>query len=253
MQQANRKEDHDASAMLVVADIRIDGGTQPRSRIDEAVVADYAQALREGVSFPDVVVFYDGANNWLADGFHRWHAARSAGLTSINAQVIAGTRRDAVLYSVGANDAHGLRRTNDDKRKAVMTLLQDDEWGKWSDREIARRCAVSHSTVILHRRSLVESTSENHTAMPNRTFTTKHGTTTTMKTANIGRRNEPIERIASRPVSSAPSTVVQMPQSRGVGLGYAHKAISFLQQIPPNDGLRDEALDTVARWIDDNR
>ena len=42
-------------------------------------------------------------------------------------------------------------------------------------------------------------------------------------------------------------------QSRGVALAYAHKAIEYLQQIPINDGLRDEALDTVAQWIVDNR
>jgi hypothetical protein len=40
-----------------------------------------------------------------------------------------------------------LRRTNADKRKAVKTLLEDEEWSKWSDREIARQCEVSHPFV----------------------------------------------------------------------------------------------------------
>ncbi len=35
----------------------------------------------------------------------------------------------------------------EDKRRAVMTLLQDVEWGQWSDREIAQRCKVEHKTV----------------------------------------------------------------------------------------------------------
>jgi len=34
---------------------------------------------------------------------------------------------DAVFNSVGANAEHGLRRTNADKRRAVLTLLNDDE------------------------------------------------------------------------------------------------------------------------------
>lgn len=58
-----------------------------------------------------------------------------------------GTTRDSVLYSVGANAAHGLRRTNEDKRRAAMTLLNDAEWAAWSDREIARQCVVDGKTV----------------------------------------------------------------------------------------------------------
>lgn len=33
------------------------------------------------------------------------------------------------------------------KRKAVLTLLNDHEWCKWSDREIGRRCGVDHMVV----------------------------------------------------------------------------------------------------------
>ena len=35
----------------------------------------------------------------------------------------------------------------EDKRRAVMTLLNDPEWSAWSDREIARQCRVSDKTV----------------------------------------------------------------------------------------------------------
>jgi hypothetical protein len=43
--------------------------------------------------------------------------------------------------------AHGLRRTNEDKRRAVLTLLRDEEWSKKSQRWIAERCGVSHQFV----------------------------------------------------------------------------------------------------------
>lgn len=33
---------------------------------------------------------------------------------------------------------------NADKRRAVETLLRDEEWSKWSDREVAKRAGVSH-------------------------------------------------------------------------------------------------------------
>jgi hypothetical protein len=94
-----------------------------------------------------VVVFDDGREKWLADGFHRLRARERVGLLTIPVLIRPGTRRDAVLYSVGANATHGLPRTNADKRRAVETLLTDSEWGQWSDREIARRCQVSNRFV----------------------------------------------------------------------------------------------------------
>ncbi len=65
-------------------------------------------------------------------------------------------------------------------RRAVLRLLNDGEWSQWSDREIARRCAVGKSFVGNLRASLATVDSE-------RTYTTKHGTPAVMKTANIGR------------------------------------------------------------------
>lgn len=49
--------------------------------------------------------------------------------------------RDAILYSCGANDRHGLRRTNEDKRRAVKKSLEDPEWSGWSSNKIAERFA----------------------------------------------------------------------------------------------------------------
>ena len=136
--------------------IRRDGGTQQRARIDDDVVAEYADAYRAGRHLPALVVFYDGADYWLADGFHRWRAAVRAELEDIDCEVRSGTRRDAVLHSVGANAHHGLRRTREDKRRAVHTLLLDEEWGSRSDRWIAEKCGVSHRTVAAHRADLEE-------------------------------------------------------------------------------------------------
>ena len=113
-----------------------------------------------------------------------------------------GTLRDAVLFSVGANAAHGLRRTNADKRRAVETLLADAEWSAWSDREIARRCCVHHDMVAVARKSLADSASEKPAE---RTYTTKHGTPATMNTANIGKVQEPVEYPAPYAAAIAPA------------------------------------------------
>jgi hypothetical protein len=116
--------------------------------------------------------------------FHRIIAAEELGLVEITADVREGTRRDAILYAVGANAAHGLKRTNRDKRNAVRLLLKDPEWSAWSNVEIGNRCNVSPEMVRQHRASLPTVGSEPQ----RRTYTTKHGTTATMQTGNIGAR-----------------------------------------------------------------
>jgi len=110
-------------------------------------------------------------------------AAEEAGLTDIAADVRQGTRRDAILHSVGANAAHGLRRTSEDKRRAVKTLLADPEWHEWSESEIARRCAVSHTTVQrLHDKSTCIMCKSNEPTQPR-----KGADGRTINTANIAK------------------------------------------------------------------
>lgn len=149
---------------LPISAIRTDGGTQMRAGLNEVAIHDYLidmiQAGGWG-SFPPVTVYHDGQDHWLADGFHRLAAYRliatprdaDGPIPCAPAIVLAGTQRDAVLHAAGANASHGLRRSNADKRRAVLTLLSDPEWARWSDREIARRCRVDHGTVAELRRA----------------------------------------------------------------------------------------------------
>lgn len=112
--------------------------------VSERVAAEYVEAMKAGAKFPPVVVFRDSAGtHWLADGFHRCRAVEIAGGASVAADVREGDRRDALLYAAGANAAHGARRTNKDKRRAVAALLADPEWASKGDAWIAERCAVS--------------------------------------------------------------------------------------------------------------
>lgn len=131
------------SLSLIVADEDV----QPRAVLSQETISEYAEHMAAGVQFPPVMAFLDGTYYWLADGFHRFEAAKKSGLSTILAEVRQGYRRDAVLYAVGANAAHGLKRTNQDKRRAVETLLSDPEWCQWSAREIARTCGVSNTFV----------------------------------------------------------------------------------------------------------
>lgn len=166
-----------------LSDIRIDGGTQPRAQIDTEVVADYAAEMKLGTVFPDVVVFFDGKHHWLGDGFHRYHGAITAECNDIAAEIRNGTKRDAILYSVGANAEHGLRRSNEDKRLAVDTLLKDEEWTQWSDHKIAKACAVSQPFVSNRRQLITVISCE--PATKTRRFE-RGGSESEMRTASIG-------------------------------------------------------------------
>ncbi|MGB8700580.1 MAG: ParB N-terminal domain-containing protein, partial [Thermosynechococcaceae cyanobacterium] len=164
---------------LEISLIRLDGGTQPRADHSQDLVDEYADAMKAGATFPPITVFSDGADFWLADGFHRIQAASNLGFSVISVEIIHGSLRDAVLYSTGVNATHGLRRSNDDKRKAVLTLLLDPEWSQWSDREISRKCGVSNRFVSNLRKEVTVNGSQS--------LLRKGGDGRTINTSNIGK------------------------------------------------------------------
>jgi hypothetical protein len=132
---------------LAVDQISDDPALQPRQQMDLDIIREYSAAWLEGANFPPVEVYFDGEDYWLADGFYRVRSARKAGLSAIHAVVYEGTKRDALIHSLGANAIHGVRRTIIDKRKAIVTMLNDEEWCLWSNAEIGRACKVSASLV----------------------------------------------------------------------------------------------------------
>lgn len=133
--------------------IRTDGGTQQRAGLNDESVADHCDGYEHGEDRPPLDVFHDGSHYWLVDGFHRYHGALRAKLETHPCRVHKGTLRDAILFSVGCNSKHGLKRTNEDKRKAIETLLKDSEWTKASSAWIAEKCNVSNHLVARHRES----------------------------------------------------------------------------------------------------
>jgi hypothetical protein len=79
-------------------------------------------------------------------------------------------------------------RTNDAKRRSVLRMLEDKEWSKWSDREIARRCGVSsmfvsdvHRELSVHRLQI---------EIPIPRIVERNGTTYPMDTSHIGKKSK---------------------------------------------------------------
>lgn len=172
-----------AEIKMNIQEIAINEQLQQRAEMNQQTINEYAEIItNEGAEvFPAIKALCVDGLYYIIDGFHRYYAMLQAGIEEVHVNVIgSGTMRDAILYTVGANAAHGLNRTSADKRKAVMALLQDEEWSKWSDREIARRCKVSN-TFVSHIRNDVTVNVDSE-----KTFIDKHGKTAKMNTGNIG-------------------------------------------------------------------
>ena len=185
--------------------IRVEMATKVRLNSNPKVIEKYANEMQNKDVFPPVVVFFDGVTNWLADGWHRLKAAKQAGLTEVEAEVRQGTERDALLWAVSANNHHGLRMTNVDKRHAAHILLFDSEWGQLPSREIGRLCGLDGKTVEKIRRKL---SAEN----PQMRTVTRNGKTYMMATKQVeGQLEQEAEPVDQQPTAPE-DKVVEEPE-----------------------------------------
>jgi transposase-like protein len=191
---------------LPITNLRLDGGTQPRAALDFGAVEDYSEAMGAGAKFPAVTVFYDGTAYWLADGFHRVKAAFAAGFDTIECDLRQGALEDAQWFSLSANKSNGLRRTNEDKQRAVKAALMHELGAGLSDKQVARHCGVTPPTVAAWREKLglsIKILKIAHRAV------TRAGTTYQQNTANIGPRKarprRPTKVVASDATSEPPA------------------------------------------------
>lgn len=130
---------------------KIDIKASPQIRVceHEPTIQEYWNALIEGDKFPPIDLFYSNEKNAyvIADGHQRYWAHARNNEQQILAVVHEGGEREALLFALGANQKHGLRRTDADKRRAVEIVVKDVEWMSWTDRRIAEKLAVSHPLV----------------------------------------------------------------------------------------------------------
>src|SRR5262249_11595880 len=212
-----------------LASICTDRGSQARVKIHAPVVREYADAMSRqrgggGVKFPPVDLFFDGRVYWMGACFPRALASEKAGLKEILADVHAGTQRDALLFSLSANSAHGLPRTNADKRKAVSLLLSDPEWSQWSDREIARQCQVSNFLVSgMRRKSSVIKSQMRERIVRRGARVSEMKTPATDSSARAGRA----EVSPQTPAGAGPS-----PVTDSLGIAVAEPMTAVLPQSP---------------------
>lgn len=263
------------TASLSLETVRLDGGTQCRAELSQDYIAGMAEAWSDGAKIPAVVVFHDGSAYWLADGFHRYHAAQKCDFRDIEAEIHSGTRTDAVRYALGANSAHGQPRTNADKRRAVEIALK--EFPKLSSRELAAICAVGDDLVLTVKKLQVPVSGTSHkvTGADGKSYpATKPAKTPGMKMlesmgATIVDMRKPVVEVDEETkaaftaggreiIAGMAAQKQEQPEPQPTGsktswaLIYATMAIDQLKKISNTDPKHDEALANVSNWITQN-
>ena len=251
-----------STVKIPLAQIEIGAGTQARTRIDNALAEEYAEAMRDGAFFPPVIVFSDGKNSYLADGFHRVEAARRCGFLDIDAIEEQGTARDALWYALGANKAHGLRMSRADVRRAIGLALQ--EFPERSSRDIARQIGCGDQLVREVRTELVS----------NCVIHAVEKTVGADGKSRPARRKAKVESVAQSPDVSSEITAehdiastedasidaghddardLTAPTAdrvtNAVGVQIATRAIDLLKSIPADDEERMQAITLISRWL----
>ena len=140
---------------LPLDSINIYGGTQTRVKTTDDAIESYADEMTQGTTFPPIVVYFDGTTHWLADGFHRYLAAKRIERPTILSEVYPGGRTDALRHALGANATNGVYRNNADKRNAVEIALE--EWPDRANPVVAELCRVSPELVRRCRSELARS------------------------------------------------------------------------------------------------
>jgi len=145
---------------LRLANIQQDSKLTPRSAIDKATVAAYVACYDQ---LPPIDVFWiEGRDGWwLADGNHRFEAAKSLKgengkpkIKTMECNEHQGTFDDALEFAYDANLRHGKPLTvSERKAGAILKLkLHTERNNTW----IAEDCGVSKNAVTKWRKELEE-------------------------------------------------------------------------------------------------
>jgi hypothetical protein len=135
--------------------IVLDESAQPRVTMDFGMVEEFAADMLRGDAFPPLDVFFDGEVYWLADGFHRYHAATAIGMTEIVCRVDDGDLDDAVWFSLQANRSNGVRRTRQDVQNAVRRAITHRRGISQADQWIGAYVGCDGKTVNAQRQLLI--------------------------------------------------------------------------------------------------
>ena len=136
------------SQKFPIREIVRDERCQARVKPDPDISEEYATAYRAKAKMPPIEVFIVDGAPYVVDGWHRLAGAIKAEVTWITCDIVGtGTIDEAIWKAVAANQTHGYRRSNEDKRNAVRLALESQIGIEQSSRVIAEHLGVSDKLV----------------------------------------------------------------------------------------------------------
>ena len=238
---ADHGESEAAVVVLMIQEIRRDGGTQGRAALNASVVRQYAALMRDEIPFPPVRVWFDGSSYWLADGFHRVAAASAAGLTQISAQVLHGSLSDAIWDSCTTNSTHGFRRSSADIAAILKRALEHPNACTMSNVELARYLGLPETTVRRWRKRLSSSRGEDSVRVVSR-----KGTTYALRTRGITEHSE--SRHGFRPKSKR-QLKLELEEVRQVASPKVAEILDMIDLWAFGNGTAKAYINALEEWV----
>lgn len=225
---------------VTLTSIQMDKTTQCRASMRTETIEEYADAMKRGDAFPPVDLYGTAAQCWIGDGWHRVLATSTAGSCEVDATLHPGGRSDAIRHALRANATHGVRRTNEDKRRAVEVALA--EFPELSSRAVAELCGVGDRLVREIRPTCGLTAPEAVTGRDGKQYP-------------AGREAPP------EPPAETEETQAEEehhkpkydPYRGSSAMQFADMAIRQLERIPVGDARECEALNHVVAWIEKRR
>lgn len=211
---------------LLLSTIITNQGTDVRNEIHNPTVEEYGLAARAKQKLPPLVVYDTPQGMLLADGFHRFFGFEQQGITHYECDVRKGSRADAIKFALGCNTTHGLRRSNADKRNAVVIALR--EFPKMSDRSIAEMCKVSNMLVAEIKAEIAAKTEREKLAAGESSFTSNpaSGSDSTPEKSVTGKDGKTYK-VPPRPTNAIPEPPKKQKALDATGIEVPEEIIPY--------------------------
>lgn len=131
---------------IALSDIVADSKCQTRDSINEDFIDTLVELIKAKLPIKGdmPVVFHDGKDYYLADGFTRLEAHKRAGHKKMECEVREGGLSQAIEYAHSeANATHGQPLDDGAKKKKIEWHLQHEKWKFYTGQVIADRCGLT--------------------------------------------------------------------------------------------------------------